>query len=143
MFIYDWELTPVNLWLNPRYTNAINKCRFRKNDMTFEIEIGDNGKFITLLYEVVFELISTCDIVGSASFTTKAKFETTRNKEDDIIAMNRFLNEVFSKIIDTLKHHSNIPNSMINTPIGILSAYDTGVLTGSVFLELTECNLYD
>ncbi|WP_426670115.1 hypothetical protein ACPPVU_02495 [Mucilaginibacter sp. McL0603] len=142
MFIYEWDLTPDDLWLNADYTNSSTLCRFRKNDMIVAIERKVTGDFITLDYEVVFESVQTCNKVASASFTTTAEFKTTKDRKEDIISMNNFLSEVFLKIEDTLMYHSNIPISMIKTPMGITSSYDRNVLVDTVFEELTTQGFY-
>jgi hypothetical protein len=142
MFIYEWELIPVDLWLNPNYTNSSTLCRFRKNDMEFTIESKPTDNFIKLNYEVVFESVQTCTEVAHASFTTTVEFKTTQHKKDDIISIENFISGVFVKIEDSLMYKSNIPLSMIKTPIGITSAYDRNVLTDAIFEELTKQGYY-
>jgi hypothetical protein len=142
MFIDKWELTPVDLWLNPDYTNSSTVCRFRKNDMVFKIEKKETDNFIILDYEVVFESVQTCNKVASASFTTEAKFTTTKDEKGSKMAVNHFLSQVFLKIQDILENHSNIPPLMIGTPHGILSAYDIRLLEDDVFSELKAQGFY-
>ncbi len=142
MLIYPWKIDPVNLYINQNYKNRTTHCRFKKNEMEFTIEKTTDDGIITLEYEVVFESITTCDIVAEVTVKVIAKFIVSKFKDDDLIVIERFLTEVYLKIEKYLKNPKNIPLEMISTLTPLISKDDIQILKTSVFAELTRQGLY-
>jgi len=142
MIIYPWKVVPIDLYLTPSYTNTKTRCRFKKKDFDFVIEKTLSGGAITIDFEVIFESMFNCDLVVKATFQVIAKFETSKIKDNDVVWVELFWAEVYSKIEKLLKDTNNIPLEMISAPTGLLLAGDISELTARVFEELTKQSFY-
>jgi hypothetical protein len=142
MFISPCELSNINIYLNPDYLNSSTTCRFRTNEMDFEINRDRGENTITMDYHVIFESVQTCNKVADISFQVIATFQTTKFENDDLIGLGIFLTEVYLKIQTFLESEANIPLAMIKPTTNLTSAHDTLLLKDAVFLELTRQGFY-
>lgn len=140
MFFYPKEIIANSVFINPVYKGFMTSCRFKDTRMDFAIDKAIPDNKITLKYHVIFESINNCDIVADISLSIISKFSTTNLRDDDLIALDHFLNESYLEIVKNLKHV--IPNDMIALSTNLISEYDIRILKDAVSLELVELGFY-
>jgi hypothetical protein len=128
--------------INHDYEHVTTTCRFKKNAVIPIIQKQRDVAKISLLYTVVFESITNCDIIAEIELKTATEFRPTNDKKKDAILMENFFYQLYLDIEAFLRNEVNIPAGMIQPVFPLLSSYDIEVLTDTVCAELVKQGFY-
>lgn len=133
MIFQDETLTPIELYINPKFENHITNCQIN-NDVEFSFKRDNGHNIINLSFKVIFYAIQEDEIVVKGTFDIVSIFDKYNNNH--LLIIENFLVVVYINIEKYLRIH--IPTGMISTTNHLISDYEIGQLRDGIFSELKE-----